>query len=614
MKTEQLISRFGFYQGYSEPQFSSYRLISQYIPMQDGTRLAADLYLPQAEDGEPGPLPVVLHYTPYARRKYTGRQIQGRRETATAESIGLLPLTQYGYVVVIAEPRGTGASFGVRQVVNSRQEARDGAELVEWLAAQPFCNGKVGTVGLSYHGQTQLEILSQCPKHLCAAFIGQTDFNRYDGWMRNGIPRAFGRNPDTKWEQEPELLEQQLRDLAEETVPVDEDEDRTLLLQALREHVANGSQLALQRDYPFRDSQAPALGGPIWEILSASTYLANINRSGVPVYLAGGAFDVFRRDTFVMYQNLHLPKKLAFGPWYHVGQKEDPAWLPEIRRWFDYWLKGIPNGIMEEPPLHLKLVHYHFPRHAFCGEGTGSYFPAQNWPVGEGTRCFWYPSLGDSRSGSPWDNGVLASQPEAPDHWDYQAVSGIRTNVETPFTTREDGWGVDQQGVTFTSAPLSSPLRIIGHPLAQVSLSLLPCPGAETVSDLDVFVILSDYHPQSGEAFQFSEGHLRASLRATAEPPYDFLGLPWHPCTKASAQPLQAGHRYRLLLDLMPVCYEVPAGHCLRFTLAHSLDRMYSLAPRDGQPLPRVRLYLGEQETCLELPDLYAKDEARDRA
>ncbi len=605
MEMKQRLTSLESYPENQGPVFSSYRLISQYVPMKDGTRLAVDIYLPQNEEEDPGPLPLVLHYTPYARRKYTGKTVGGKPETATTESIGLLPLTQYGYVVVIAEPRGTGASFGIRQVVNSRQEAQDGAELVEWLAAQPFCNGKIGTAGLSYHGQTQLGILSQCPEHLCAAFIGHTDFNRYDGWMRNGIPRGFGRNPDEVWEKEPEALEQQLREMAKNIVPVDGDEDKVLLLQALREHVENGSQVALQKNHPYRDCEEPTLGGKIWDILSASTYLEDINRSGVAVYVAGGAYDVFRRDTFMMYQNLKLPKKLLFGPWYHVGSKSDPRWLPEIHRWFDYWLKGIQNGILDEDPITFKLTHYNFDRHAYNGEGTGSFYTAEDWPVSQGTRTYWYPSLGTSLSGSCWDNGILIQQPAEDSLITYQAVNGIRTDVETTFTTREDGWGADQKGITFTSAPLQKDLRIIGHPMARIVLELDP-ERSPDCSDLDVLVLLSDYNPDTQEAFQFSEGHLRASLRATAKPPYDFLGLPWHSCTKDSIQPLKAGQPYRLLIDLMPACYELPQGHCLRLTLVHSLDRLYCLDY--GPSAPKIRLYLGENGTSLELPNLYEEE------
>ncbi len=611
METKK-ISEFGRYEGYSEPVYESRERISRYVKLSDGTRLAADFYFPLKNGRKAGPLPVILHYTPYARRKYTGKVIDGVPETTTTESIGLLPLTTYGYVLVIAEPRGTGASFGVRQVVNSRTEAKDGAELVEWLAAQPFCDGKVATVGLSYHGQTQLGILSQCPKHLVAAFIGQTDFNRYDGWVRGGIPRAYGRNPDFIWESDEKALEKQIEEVAAETVPVDEDPDKVLLKQALRDHIKNGLQLTIQKDLIYRDSFDERFGGEVWKYLSASTYLDAINASGVPVYLAGGCFDVFRRDTFVMYQNLNLPKKLAFGPWYHVGKREDPTWQPEILRWFDYWMKGIENGVMEEPPIYLRLAHYNFEKRTFCKEGTGTYRPVGCWPAQEGKRTLFYPTTEKHQSGLSQDHGLLSHTPVPESNLRYPAVYGIRSDVEMQITTREDGLGVDQKGIVFTTAPLTDRLPVIGHPMGHIVFSLEPNASGKTVSDLDFFLTLSDYDPESGLAFPFSDGHLRASLRKTAAPPYDFLGLPWHPCTSDSVQLLEQGKQYELWIDLMPVSYELPAGHCLRMTISHSMDRMYYLgrsefeADPNGET-PSVRLYLGGKAgTYLEIPDIYA--------
>lgn len=611
METKK-ISEFGRYEGYSEPIYESRKRLSRYVAVSDGTRLAVDIYLPLHDGRDAGPLPVILHYTPYSRRKYTGRMVDGVAETVTTESIGLLPLTAYGYVLVIAEPRGTGASFGVRQVVNSRQEAKDGAELVEWLASQPFCDGKVATVGLSYHGQTQLEILSQRPSQLSAAFIGQTDFNRYDGWIRGGIPRAYGRNPDIIWEKEEKALEKQIEEAAAKTVPVDEDSDKRLLKQALRDHVKNGLQLTLQRDLIYRDSFDEAFGGEVWKNLSASSYIDAINASDVPVYLAGGCFDVFRRDTFIMYQNLTLPKKLAFGPWYHVEKREDPEWEPEILRWFDYWLKGIENGVMEEPPIHLRLAHYNFEKKSFCKEGTGTYRSAECWPAQKGKRTRFYPWIKDFFSNLSQDKGILSLLPVLETEQHYSAVYGIRSDVETVFTTREDGLGVDQKGVVYTTEPLAKKLSVVGHPMAHIVFSLDPSASGKIFSDLDFFLTLSDYDPKSGLAFQFDDGHLRASLRKTAKPPYPFLGLPWHPCTSDSVQLLEQGERYELWIDLMPVSYEIPAGHCLRLTLSHSMDRMYYLGRSEFEAdpeceTPNICLFLGgEANTYLEIPDIYA--------
>ena len=119
---------------------------------------------------------------------------------------GFLDLSLYGYVIVIAEVRGTGASFGCRKTTNSRQEAKDGKDIIDWISVQPFCNGKVGMAGYSYTGQTVLECISMEPKPLKAAFVGMTDFNKYDGWIRGGIPRAFGNDPDIDFGKTPEQI------------------------------------------------------------------------------------------------------------------------------------------------------------------------------------------------------------------------------------------------------------------------------------------------------------------------------------------------------------------------------------------------------------------------
>lgn len=95
-----------------------------------------------------------------------------------------------------------GASYGVRETPGDRVEARDAHDLIEWPAVQPWCSGKVGTFGLSYLGQTQLEALSTQPPHLKASYVGQTDFDKNDGWSRNRIPRRSGGEVPPSPEQE----------------------------------------------------------------------------------------------------------------------------------------------------------------------------------------------------------------------------------------------------------------------------------------------------------------------------------------------------------------------------------------------------------------------------
>ena len=217
------VSALGEYEGYSFPEYDGRSRYSFYLPMDDGVKIAVDYYIP-TKNGveETRPLPVLLHCTPYNRVTY-GRFVKAFNRNAKPDIggdeiilgdngfEGMFDLTRFGYVMAICDVRGTGASFGVRVTTNSRREAEDDKAVCEWLAAQPFCDGKVGTFGFSYHGGTQLGLMSLCPKGLTAAFIGSTDFDKYDGWVRGGIPRAFGSEPDTIYGDTPEEIEAALR-------------------------------------------------------------------------------------------------------------------------------------------------------------------------------------------------------------------------------------------------------------------------------------------------------------------------------------------------------------------------------------------------------------------
>ncbi|MCD8329847.1 MAG: hypothetical protein LUC27_04045, partial [Lachnospiraceae bacterium] len=455
----------------------------------------------------------------------------------------------------------------------------------------------------SYNGQTQLEIMSQKPKHLTAAYIGKTDFNKYDGWVRNGVPRAFGSQPDFLWSDDEEEAKSQLEGLASVTVPVDEDPEGILLRQAIWEHRGNGLQIPMLRDLNWRDSVLEELGGKVWEELSASTYHREMNESGVAVYLDGGCYDVFRRDTFVLYRNLALPRKMIFGPWYHIGPKSDPEPWVEMLRWFDYWLKGIENGIVDEAPLALKMASYDFRNSRHQGEGTGEYRMEWNWPAEIGHRETWYLDAAGTMGVRPGETG------ECP----YEVVYGIQSSMESGTTIREDGQGIEQRGMVFTSEPLTENREIIGHPMAYLSFILENRGWMEKEkADLDFFVILADWDPESETSYQISEGHLRASERENlADCPYDFLGLPWYENREGSNRYLKEGEIYHLTFDLLPLCYRVKKGHRLKMIISNSLDRMYysgRLPYEQGktEPAPVIRLLCGgEEDSRLVLPNIY---------
>ena len=595
------ISSPGQYSGYTEKQYSGYVRHSLYVPVSDGTKLAVDYFIPM-RDGEEtkDKLPVIVQFTPYGRLQYDK---QGNPSTTVRLSGKGSDdpdyFTDYGYVYALVDVRGCGASYGCRVTTNSRREAQDNAELVEWFAAQDFCDGKVGTVGYSYVGQTQLETVSMKPKHLVASFIGMTDFDKYDGWLRDGVPRAFGSQPDIQWKAIGGNVE--VEDVAKRTVPVEGDTDRHQLIEAITEHIGSLSQIKIFQTMLCRDSYLEEAGIHIWKEISSSTYKKDINESGVAIYSVGGNFDVFRRDTFITYKNVTNPKKLLLGPWYHHCPRIDFPWVVEQRRWFDYWLKGIDNGIMNEDPITVKVAQYDFENDKYQGPGTGTVLTAKDWPVSEGSRKTLY--LTDK-------NKLISDAAECGDSIDYDVRYGIKTHCESPFTTDAEGNGVDQKGLVFESDNLSYNQTFIGHPMLYLSFSIED-PGWMTSDlDLDVFATLSDYDPKSGKSFLVSDGHLRTSFRKEDECPYDFLGLPWHACLEGTHEYLALHKKYDIKIDLMPLAYTFAKGHRLRLTLSNSFGQMYYYGfdkyetDKNIKP-PKVRYYFNDGSAKIELPNIY---------
>ena len=632
-------------------EYNGKRRTHSYIKMPDGTRLSAVIFMPQKDGQDPLlPLPVILSYTAYECLHYEPDPDGGRKIVPMVD-FGIDTLTDYGYVIAVVQVRGCGASFGVRKVVASRQEAEDGAYVVDYLASRPWCDGNVMTAGQSYNGQTQLGILSRKPHHIRAAYIGKTDLNRYDGWVRNGIPRAFGSKPDIDWGKTEKEHEAVIEDLAGKIVPVDEDPEGKLLREALREHLQNGSQTAAQRDYNWRDSECPFFEGSFWDALSASTYLKDINESGAVVYLDGGVLDPFRRDTMLMYHNLTLRKKLIIGPWDHIRPKYDPEPRYEILRFADHVLKGIENGIMEEKPLTLRVMEYDFKNHVYQGPGTGYYRYEERWPLHEGKRDVFclshednmnhgdnnethenpggFPAYRMTRKGNPCKSGYAASegtglQEENPapvqkacrpekEEIPYRIVYGITSGVETDNLLLDRERGAAAKGLNFLTDIYEEDTEYIGHPFAEISFRMIEPGDIGEPLDVDLFVLLSDYDPGTGEAFQFCNGWMRSSLRnPKGQPTYDFLGLPWHDCKKGDNEYLEKDGEYTLSIDMMPVFYRIRKGHQILLTITCSLDRTYYAGrkfyeenPEGNTPL--IALYTGGQNgSRLIMPNIYA--------
>ena len=525
------VSQPGVYSGYAKQVADGSQRFSQYVTVRDGTKLAVDYYRPTLK-GQlvTTPFPVIWQFTPYRRALYDDKGNIISRQAAT-----LLELTKYGYVIAVGDTRGKGASFGFRKAMHNRQEAEDSYDLTEWFAAQPWSSGKVGMYGGSYNGGTVAGAVTTAPPHLKAVFFGITDFNMYDGWIRGGIMRySMGAdNPVSD-----DLL----------TVPVDEDKDKSLLKAAVAQHNQNPLMNPMLIAMPFRDSWSDVSDSYFWSEVSYSGYLAQVKKSGVAAYMYGGWADFLRRDTVISYVNWPNAKKMLMGPWAH-GSTAGFDFATEHLRWFDYWLKGIENGINNEAPI------WHYVVNAAADKAWRS---AKDWPLAEAQATNWFLQRETLSANAP-------TELEAKD--DLKVVYGIKADVEplrdAYVTKGASEW--DQKGLTWTSAPLTNAIEVTGHPLVQLWLAC-------SAEDSDVFLMLEDVD-DAGNSQYVADGRLRLSLRATHQAPYNFLNLPWRRSYKTDEHKLTPGQPVKVTIDLMPTATVFKPGHRIRLALTGSQGR-----------------------------------------
>ncbi|MGB7055592.1 MAG: CocE/NonD family hydrolase, partial [bacterium] len=179
-------SKFGKYVGYSQPLYEEWTRTSRYIEMSDGVKLAMDVIRP-AKNGKPAekPMPVIWNYYMYVRAEMQ----EGKVVSIVDISEALQTLVKHGYIIVIVDTRGYGASYGRSTNPVTHEEGKYGYEITEWLAAQPWCNGKVGMYGHSYSAHMNFLIASQAPPSLKAIFPSMGAFDIYQLLYPGGICR-----------------------------------------------------------------------------------------------------------------------------------------------------------------------------------------------------------------------------------------------------------------------------------------------------------------------------------------------------------------------------------------------------------------------------------------
>ncbi len=535
----------GKYSGYSEVVYDGHQMTSQYVAVRDGTRLAIDIFRPtRGEALATEKLPVLWMHTPYNRRHY-------RNGLTAANYPGkALELVKYGYVVAVADFRGLYASFGRNAGFNRgewQDESRmDAYDITEWLAKQPWSNGKVGMWGCSATGGSQMQALTTAPPSLKAIFPMSCEWDVYGFVAPGGMTPPKGAPT--------QIMRGGARTARDKlAVPVDGDEDRTLLNAALAEHEDN---LETPGYVPFRDSTSAAFNNQWWLKSSPHTYAETIAKSGIAVYGAAnweeGSMGYGAAFTFA---NLENPKKLILGPaghceWTAVEEQTGLSIITEELRFFDHWLKGIDNGVMREP-----AVTYY----TYNAPPDRAWQSSKTWPLQNERRTdFHLHPQTLSREG---------------------AATGERAVTVDYSVDAKNFW---DKGMVFMTEPLERDVQVTGHSVLTVWVS-------SSARDADVIARIDDVAPDGSAEYRGVEGRLRASLRKVEKPPYNNLGLPWHPFSEDSVQPLKPGEPVELSFDLYATSYVFKAGHRIRLTLSFADQRA---TPREATP-PTVKVHFG---------------------
>jgi len=480
--------------------------------MADGCRLAARIWLPAVALGNP--VPAILEYIPYRKRDFT----RARDEPIHYYFAG------HGYAAVRVDIRGSGDSDGLLLDEYDKQEQDDALEVIRWIAQQPWCNGAVGMMGKSWGGFNSLQVAARRPPELkaiisvCSSDDRYTDDAHYMGGCLLNENLTWGSvlmsvnacPPD------PEIVGDQWRDMWRERL----------------EHAVFFPEVWLT--HQRRDDY--------WQHGSVNEDYGAIV---CPVYVVGGWADAYSNAIPRLLSGLKTPRKGLIGPWAHLYPQDGvpgPAigFLQEALRWWDYWLKGIDNGIMSEPMLRFWMQQSVRPQ-PFHDYRPGRWVAEPEWPsMRIVTKRYWL-NPGRMSCTEQLESSLCICSPQTTGlragNW-----CGFGIRGEAPPDQRED----DAGSLSFDSDPLTETMEIFGAPSVTLNLA---CDQPLAI----IAVRLNDVSPDG------------ASTRVT----YGLLNLTRHHSDQ-SAEPLEPGKRYRVAMRLNHIAHAFSAGHKLRLTISTS--------------------------------------------
>lgn len=568
-------------------EYEEVQITSQYITMRDGVKIAIDLYLPKGlEQGKK--IPAIMMQTRYVRamefKKPFHVMLHGRYDSTIEYFI------KHGYAWVYVDARGSGASFGTRPHPYSDAETKDGAEIASWIAKQPWSNGKIGLWGNSYDAGSLLYMLTNRHQAVKAAMPRFAMFDSYsevvfpggihlvwltDIWGR--LAKALDKNKI--WE----FIGNEAKLAVKGTKPVDEDEDREQLAEAVKQHVTNGNIKKLPEGIVFRDDPSPMDNEIKVDDISPAAIMTEINSANVPTYFYSGWFDAaFVLSEIHLFMNSTIDnKKLTLGPWDHGGwtnishyaRKKKPYFDSdyESKRFFDRYLKDVNNNIDKEKPVHYYTL------------GEGKWKSADTWPPKGGVTVPMY--FGEN-------NTLKKEKPKNHHGYDeykvtYDTGTGKTSrwvslvNIKHKKIQYKHRKREDNKLLVYDSAPLQKNMEVTGHPVVYLQVT-------STADDGNFFVYLEDID-EKGKVHYVTEGMLRAIHRKVSNDKAPYITpVPYRTFLREDAMPLVKNEVAELEFALLPVSYQFKKGHKIRISIAGADKDHFVNNPEEP---PTIRMY-----------------------
>jgi putative CocE/NonD family hydrolase len=492
------------------------------IPLPDGVRLAADIYLPSsgaaAEGaGENERFPVLLEYLPY------------RKNESRSRNYSLYAyFVRRGYVVARVDIRGTGRSAGrLIPYEYSDIELEDGEVVIDWLSKQSWSNGNVGMFGISWGGFNSIHMAMRSPPALKAiiAIDATDDLYQDDVHFMDGILHL------DSWEMSQDL------DNARPGAP-DYVIDENYFRNRFDTEPWMMTYKRQQRD------------GPFWE---RTTLKANYDALRIPTFVIGGWYDGYRDSVPRMLEHVKAPMKAIVGPWSHAFPHDpypEPGmeWRHEAVRWFDHWLKGRETGILDEPRFAVFVREWHSPG-PHLPKVDGKWRWEDGWPIARVREQALYP----------WHDHTLSeAAPDAASH-ELRYVPSIGYEAGGPVMwwgdAAHDQRGTDAYSLVYDSVPLEDRLEILGLPKALLDVSA-------TAPHANWFVRLSDVAPD-GTVTQVAGAGFNGTHRNSARSP----------------ESLEPGKVFPLDIEMHFTSWVFPPGHRIRLSISNAQWPMFWPTP-----------------------------------